>query len=171
MSAYVVSPKHLAVIVNLAVKPFACSELMEEFLRQVQPLAYTTDGLHEIDLEFKDELARFHLSHTFRKENFSFISRILAKAIVVGVNNANPQHEQTDLQEYLEKINSKFEESKTYVSYIKYMQYLKLLHCYEFQACELKDFEKSLAYKFLQVAYKKACFITGDEYDSYQWAI
>ncbi len=169
MSAYVVSPKHLAVIVNLAVKPFACSELMEEFLSQVQPLAYTTDGLHEIDLEFKEELAKFHLSHTFRKENFSFISRILAKAIVVGVNSAG--QDQTDLKEYLEKINGQFEESKMYVSFIKYMQYLKLLHCYEFQACELKDFEKSLAYKFLQVAYKKACYVTADEYDSYQWAI
>ena len=171
MSAYVISAKHLAVIVNLAVKPFACTEFMQKFLSEVRPLAYTTNGLHEIDQEFRKELQNFYFSDTFRKENFSFISRILAKAIVIGVNSAYPHRDQTDLSSYLADVEAQYEYSKDFVQHIKFMQYLKLLHCYEFQASELEDFNKTLAYRFLQIAYKDACYLTADEYDSYQWAI
>lgn len=171
MSAYVVSPKHLAVIANVAVKPFASAEFLEKFFEAICPMAYATDGLHSIDEEFRKELQGFKFATTFRKENFTLLTRILAKAIVIGVNTAYPKREQTDLNEYLERISAMFEESKQLAESIKYMQFLKLLHCYEFQTSELQDFEKTLAYQFLQLVYKHGCYIMSEEYDNCQWAI
>lgn len=170
MSAYVVSPMHLAVLVNLAVKPFTANEFLNHFIDEIQSLVKSTEGLHEIDLEFKEDLQNFSQIN-LRKSNFELITKILAKTIVVGVDTAYPHRPQTDLNEYIDATGSKFEESECYVDQIKYMQYLKLLHCYEFQASTLNDFENTVASKFLQTAYKHSCYLTAEEYDSYKWAI
>lgn len=170
MSAYVISAKHLAVIVNLAVKPFVCREFMTGFLNEVQVLVNGGE-LHPIDEAFKKDFLKYKFVHTFRKDNFNLVAGILAKTIVTAVNTAYPHRDQTDLSGYLNEINSVYQESLDYVDSIKFMQYLKLLHCFEFQSCELDGFEKTITYKFLQLAYKHACYLTADEYDSYKWAI